>query len=164
MSRVVSLLFLTISPLLLFTACEQSSTDQEATIDPNYEEKVKELRKRILSYTEAINQQDIDKLISHWSDKAVYKNPFTGELSNGREGIKKEYRKIFKKIKGGKVDIRVDTIRFPIENKAVEEGIGILTIPGRDPLESDYKMIYVKENGEWLILHVSELGFGYDKN
>ena len=73
-------------------------------------------------------------------------------------------QKLFSKLKDGKVSLDVKTIRFPIAEKAVEEGTATLMLPGQDPIESDYKMIYVNEDGNWLILHVSELGFGLDEN
>lgn len=161
----VNSFILAISTLLLTTACDSQKEEQnEAAISPEMQENVAIIRGKVKEYVDAVNSKDIDTILNQWSDQAVYKNPFTGELANGREGIRKEFRKILDEIKDGEVSIDVKTVRFPIEEKAVEEGTATLIMPGKEPQTSDYKMIYVKENGDWLILHVSELGFGFDEN
>lgn len=161
----VNSIILAISTLLLTTACDSQQDEQKETaLTPEMQENVAIIRAKVKEYVDAVNSKDIDTILNQWSDQAVYKNPFTGELANGREGIRKEFRKILDKIKDGQVSIDVKTVRFPIEEKAVEEGTATLTMPGQEPQTSDYKMIYINENGDWLILHVSELGFGFDEN
>lgn len=161
----VNSIILAISALLLTTACDsQHEGNREQAITPEMQEKVEMIRGKVKEYVDAVNAKDIETILNQWSDQAVYKNPFTGELANGREGIRNEYRKILDQIKDGKVSIDVKTVRFPIDEKAVEEGTATLIIPGKDPQTSDYKMIYVKEGDDWLILHVSELGFGLEEN
>ena len=161
----INSIFFAISALFLTSSCDNHKEENaESVLTPQMQENVTIIRSKIGEYINAINSQDIETVVNQWSDQAVYKNPFSGELVNGREGVRSEYQKLFSKLKDGKVSLDVKTIRFPIAEKAVEEGTATLMLPGQDPIESDYKMIYVNEDGNWLILHVSELGFGLDEN
>lgn len=153
-----------IAPLLFtLTSCEQKKENlspEEKTESHQTIEDEEDVRTQAQLYIEAINNRDLEKIANFWSPEAVYRNPITGELVQGREGIRREINKMFDQLKDVKVEFRIDTIRFPVEGKASEEGITVLTIPGKEPIHSDYKMIHVKKDGKWLILHVSQLDFG----
>lgn len=145
------------------TSCEQSkekpTAEEEAEIKQNMADEAEVLNQGQL-YVDAINSRDIDKIVKFWSPEAVYRNPITGDLVQGKDGIKTELTKIFDRLKDAKVEFKVETVRFPVEGKATEEGISILTLPGKEPIHSDYKIIHIKKDGKWLILHVSQLDFG----
>jgi len=119
-----------------------------------------EVRAQAQRYIDAINSGNVEAIAKFWSPEAVYKNPITGDLVQGREGIKAEFAKFYEQLKDAKVEFRIDSIRFPHEGKASEVGVAVLTLPGQEPIYSDYKMIHVKKNGKWMILHVSQLDFG----
>ncbi len=146
--------------LCIFASCErqEGSNGKEGEAQSNGRET--EVRQQAESYIDAINKRDIDALLDHWSEEAVYRNPLTGTLVQGREGIKKEFEIMFSQLDNTQVEMRIDSIRFPFEDKAVEEGYTWLLRDGETPVESDYKMTYVKKDGKWLILNVSKLDLG----
>lgn len=144
-------------------SCGNEDPADSAEITPEMKENMLIIRQKVTDYTNAVNSQDIEAIVEQWSELAVYKNPETGQFTNGKEGIRNEFKKFFDKYKGAQVSVDVKTIRFPIEEKAVEEGVATLTMPGQEPVKSDYKMIYINENGDWKILHVSQLGFGLEE-
>lgn len=163
MNRQRALLFFLIPFLGLLASCEREETPKNEEVKEAVIQQQKmeaEILQQIKSFVDAVNRRDIETLADHWSDEAIYRNPITGDLVQGKEEIKKEYRAIFEKLKDAKVEMKIDSIQFPFEDKAVEEGIARLILPGKDPIESDYKMIYVKRNGKWLILNVSRLDLG----
>lgn len=150
--------------LFISSSCDTKDAGaKEAMITPEMQTKIDVIREKIKTYVNAVNARDIDTVVNQWSERAVYKNPFTGELVSGRKGIRSEYEKIFDKSETAKVSVDIKTIRFPVEEKAVEEGTATISVPGKKPMESDFKMIYVYENGNWHILHVNKLGFGLEK-
>ena len=156
------LIGLALGSLSIISSCD--TKDANLAVSPEMKENSELIRNKTNTYVEAMNARDIDTAVNLWSDNAVYKNPFNGELVNGREGIRSEFKNIFSKNDKAKVKVNIKSIRFPIEEKAVEEGTATITIPGQKPMESDFKMIYVNEDGEWMILHVSQLGFGLEGN
>jgi len=159
------LTILSILTALVLSSCDRGDdSSQESSITPEIQEKAEVIKGKIKEYVDAVNARDVDTVVEKWSDQAVYKNPFNGELVNGRKGIRSEFEKIFSNHDDAKVSVNVKTIRFPIDEKAVEEGTATISIPGREPMESDYKMIYINEDGNWLILHVSQLGFGLEED
>jgi ketosteroid isomerase-like protein len=156
---------LVISVSVLTSSCDQKGEkDKYDEVSPQTKENTAVILKKISDYVDGINSKDSNSLGDYWSDKAVYKNPTTGELISGKKGMSAHYEKIFRKMKDGKVEIHVKKIRFPIKEKAVEEGTSILKIPGQTPIEKNHKMIFIKENGDWHLLHASQLGFGVDES
>ncbi len=157
-------IFIFVIPLFL-TSCDQDqrTPEENAALEKQANEE-KEIRAQIKLYIDAINQRDTDKIAEFWIPNAVYKNPITGELVQGREGIKRDFEKILNQLKDAKVEFKIERIRFPVDGKASEEGMSLLKIPGREPISSEYKMSHVKQDGKWLIMHVSQLDFGMLNN
>ncbi len=158
-------LFLLIAPLAFTLAscqdkAESEKAEQERKEQMQQANDEQEIRKQIQRYIEAINQRKVDQIPEFWSPTSVYRNPVTGDLVQGRDGIKKEFQKVFDHFKDFKVQFNVETIRFPVDGKSSEEGTTVLTISGRDPIVSPYKMKHVKQDGKWLIMHVSQIDFG----
>lgn len=160
--RRSSKLFLLLAPLAItFASCENNgspSAEKGGQLQEISDEQ--EIRNQIERYIDAINRRNLDEIPQFWSPKSVYRNPITGNLVQGREGIKTEFKNLFDQYKDFKVQFKAETIRFPVDGKAAEEGVSVLSIPGREPLTSKYKMIHVKQDGKWLIMHVSQLDFG----
>lgn len=146
---------------MIVTSCDRNHEDeanQEAVAYNHHEEAI--IRERVEEYVDAMNRRDIDTLVDFWSDEAIYRNHLTGELVQGKENIKAEYRSIFEELQDAKIDIEIESIHFPFEDKAVEEGVARIIIPGRTIIETEYKMIYVKRDDQWKILNVNKLELG----
>lgn len=157
MKRYLSFCLSIIAVAGALTSCSQENKEPAKAAEQQADEK--HAIERIKSYVQAFNDRDIDKLAEFWSDEAIYRNSLTGELAEGREGIKKEFTNIFANINDAKVDVRIDATRFPMEDKFVGEGVAWVVAPGDQPVESPYKVILIKKQGEWYILNVSQLDF-----
>lgn len=116
-----------------------------------------EVRRANQAYNTALNQKDVNALLDFWTTEAVYRNPVTGKLVQGKENIKQEYFILFDEMQNSKVEMSIESISFPFDDKAVVEGILHLQIPGEKPIDHDYTMIFVKRDGKWKILNVSEI-------
>jgi uncharacterized protein (TIGR02246 family) len=152
-------LMVIIFTLGLFSCSQKKDEHQNEEIGHTQEDEI-QVRESAQLYIDAINSRDLDQIVKLWSSQAIYRNPITGDLVQGRDGIRKELIKVFDRLQEGKLEFRIQSIRFPVEGKASEEGISVLSMPGSEPIHSDYKMIHVRENGKWFILHVSQLDFG----
>lgn len=158
---MISRLFSAALSVILLTGCEKEvSTEQNSnnTVNANQQNQIKE---RLLGYVKAINDRDADQAADFWSETAVYKNPVTGELVEGKAGIRKEMLEILAKTtEGATYKIIKTDIRFPTDNKAVVEGMAEVSQNNQEPIESPIKIIFVQEDGQWMLLHVSRLDLG----
>ncbi len=142
-------------------SCNNDDHSSSTEITPEMKKKAATIRQKVAEYIVAVNSRNIDGVVKQWSDRAVYKDPMTGQLVNGKEGIRNEFKKLFEEYKGAQVSIDIKTIRFPVDEKAVEEGIITLTMPDQEAVKSNNKMIFINENGDWKILHANQLGFRF---
>lgn len=147
-----------ISFVLLATSCErQTDSDGAKKAELQQQHLEGEVRERIQDYINAINQRDLKKVTSQWSEEAVYRNPLSGNLVQGKSGIREEFEQIFDEWGDATIDIKIKSVRFPFEDKAVTEGLAQLVYKGKSPIISDYKITHIKRDGQWLILNVSSL-------
>jgi len=145
----VGIRLLLIPFILICTACYGQNPENEETA----------IRQQVKSYVEAFNRHDAGALVDYWTEDAIWRNPVTGSFMQGREAIKEEFTTLFDEKKDIKVALKIDSIDFLENNKALEKGTATITRPGEPSKESSYKVTYVKTNGEWLIQSVSEFDF-----
>jgi uncharacterized protein (TIGR02246 family) len=125
--------------------CSADQVEDQATIE-----------KSVKSYTAAFNAGDSKKLAAHWSIDAVYINPLTGSQVVGREAITKEFTAILAEVKGSKLTVDVESIKFISPSVAVEHGISKLISAKGEPEESSYTAIHVKRDGKWFLDRITE--------
>ena len=114
------------------------------------------IQKAIASYTAAFNAHDAKALAAHWSPEAVYTNPLSGSQVTGRAEITKEFGGILAKLKGTKLAVDVESIRFISPSVAVEDGIAKLISADGKPQQTRYTAIHVKRGGKWYLDRVTE--------
>lgn len=114
------------------------------------------IRKSDEDYVEAYNKRDAKALAALWSPEAVYVDPETGNEFVGREEIEKEFTDTFAGLKEGKLEVKVESIRFLSPNVAVENGTARIVKPEGEPDESSYAALFVKREGKWLLDRVTE--------
>src|SRR4029077_3280565 len=80
-----------------------------------------------------------------------------GTTIRGRAAIEAAYAKAFAQKKNAKVDITVESIRFPSRDTADEEGYPN-TYKGawEPPTASRYSVLHVREGGRWLMALLRE--------
>jgi uncharacterized protein (TIGR02246 family) len=114
------------------------------------------IEKAVESYTAAFNDKDAKSLAAHWSPEAIYINPLTGSQVEGREAIEREFAGILERLRGTRLAVDVESIRFISPSVAVENGVSKLVSADGEPEESSYTAIHVKRGGKWLLDRVTE--------
>lgn len=114
------------------------------------------VEKAIQSYTNAFNAGDAKSLAAHWSPDAIYINPLTSNQVEGRVAIAKEFELTLSQMKGMKLVVNVESIRFISPGVAVENGIAKMVSADGEAEESIYTAIHVKRDGKWLLDRVTE--------
>lgn len=114
------------------------------------------IEKAIESYVAAFNASDAKALAEHWSPEGVYMSRPSGDQIVGREAIEKEFAALFDEVKGAKLEVATESIEFVSPNVALEQGRATVLRPNDSPLESSYRVVYVRRDGKWLIDRVGE--------
>ena len=110
----------------------------------------------VKTFTEAFIKGDAKALAAHWTENGEYMSD-DGETFRGRAAIEKEYAEAFSKRKSQpKVEIEIDTIRFPSKDTAIEEGHFRVGFGKQLPQLSKYTVLHVREGGKWLMAVVRE--------
>jgi uncharacterized protein (TIGR02246 family) len=113
------------------------------------------IAKAARSFVAAFESGDAKAVAAHWTENGEYVAD-DGATFRGRTAIEKEYAELFSKKKSAKVEIDVDSIRFPSRDTAIEEGHFKVRY-GKDlAVASKYTILHVRENGNWLMAVVRE--------
>jgi uncharacterized protein (TIGR02246 family) len=115
----------------------------------------KQIRAAVKEYVEVFNRGDAAAVASCWSEKAEYVLP-DGEKVTGRKAIKQVFAKLFAENKGMKLEIDQPSIRVEGPNRAVEEGVAVVSREGQVPEMTQYVATYVKEGAAWKLKSVEE--------
>jgi len=115
------------------------------------------IREKTRSYVQAYNRQDAEALASYWNEDAEYTNIATGRIVKGRDAIREEFESIFDEDGKATLSVVIHSVTFPEKNRAIESGKATVKLPGKDPKESYYRVVYVREDGEWYLSSESEI-------
>jgi uncharacterized protein (TIGR02246 family) len=114
------------------------------------------IEKAVASYVAAFNAGDAKALAALWSPEGVYTSRLSGDQVVGREALEKDFAALFVRLKGAKLKVSTESIDFVSPNVAVEQGRATVLRPKDSPLLSDYRAVYVRRDGKWLIDRISE--------
>ncbi len=114
------------------------------------------IKKAAQSFVAAFERGDAKAVAAHFTEPGEYLTD-DGTVIRGRAAIEKEYRDAFtKKKKLPKVEIELDSIRFPSKDTAIEEGY-FKVRHGKDGTSSSkYSVLHVREGDQWLMAIVRE--------
>ena len=127
------------------TIAQAQESDDQATI-----------RKAIQSYVAAFNGRDAKALAAHWSPEGVCISRLSGDRVTGREALAEEFAALFEEEKETRLEVATESIEFISPNVALERGSAIVVRPEAPPAKSDYRVVYIKQDGKWLIDRVTE--------
>jgi uncharacterized protein (TIGR02246 family) len=113
------------------------------------------IRKAIDAYTEAFNKGDIDALMALWAPDADYVSD-QGKSFRGRAAISAEFKRIFAAVKGYKISFKIDSLRFPRPEFALEDGTARGVASSGQVTTSRYTAVWVKTDGKWLLSSVRD--------
>lgn len=130
-----------------------ASESQPAKVSPDE----KAIRDADDAFVRAYNAGDVKALTELFTADAEAVND-SGAVAKGRDTIAALFATIFEEAPGGKLEVTVDSIRFPTPDVALESGRTKVTPPdGGVPERGRYTVLFVKRNGKWLQTHVQEL-------
>src|SRR5262249_37510157 len=98
-----------------------------------------------------------EALASFWAEDATYTHPETGDVYTGRQEILEMYKDRFADKERKKLEVQISDITFPEPNKAVELNRTKVTKPDGSVEETNYKAVFTKHNGKWLLQTVREV-------
>ncbi len=109
------------------------------------------LRQLIDAFTKSYNAGDAKALAAMFTvDGEIVEQ--SGETIHGRAAIEEFFAAEFEQHPKSKMEDAVDSLRFLGPIAAVEEGVTTITAEPGEPAESGhYAVIYVKQDGKWLI-------------
>jgi len=115
---------------------------------------------RIQKLTNAVNQGNVDTILSFWTDDAVFVKPTTGETLEGKKVLQPFFQKVEKEIKerGLQFAFTISSIDFPDADTAIVQGVTEITDKNKGLLQRNARSIELaKKNGDWFIDRVSEI-------
>src|SRR5262249_1756869 len=108
------------------------------------------------SFTRAYNAGDARGLAAHFAVDAVVVEA-DGSRYEGREAIETEFAETFRAEPGGKMELAIDSIRFPAPDVALEAGRTAPTSRASGgPLQRRYLVVHAKRDGKWVLDSVRE--------
>jgi uncharacterized protein (TIGR02246 family) len=114
------------------------------------------IRAQAGEFVKAFADGDAKALAAAWTEQAEYYED-SGATLQGRAAIEQAYADFFEAHPGARIDVQIDSIRFPARDLAVEEGVLVLTHAGPElPTSSNYFAVHVREDGEWKTAIVRE--------
>jgi uncharacterized protein (TIGR02246 family) len=114
------------------------------------------IQKAIGSYVKAFNARDAKALAAHWSPDGVYTSRTSGDQVIGRDAISKEFAVMMDAKDVRKLAVTTDSIQFISPNVALERGTATVKAADGSTSESNYRVIFVRRDGKWLIDRVTE--------
>ena len=119
------------------------------------------IEKAIQSYVSAFNARNAEKLASHWAPEGVYisrrneTDPQASQIS-GRDALTEEFTALFAESADTRLEVATESIEFISPNVALERGSATVRRPDGPPEATNYRVVYVKQDGQWLIDRVTE--------
>ena len=105
----------------------------------------------------AFEKGDAKAVAALWTEQGEYESD-DATILRGRTAIEAAFAAHFKGRPAEKMEVKVENIRFPSRDTAIEEGLTCTT--GRDllPDSAYYRVLHVREEGKWRIALCRESG------
>ena len=133
------------------------AADAPASKEPSREADRAAILQTARDFTAAYAKADAKAVAALWTEQGEYESD-DGPTLRGRSAIEAAFATHFKSQPAGKMEIKVESIRFPSRDTAFEEGL-TCTIPGGGlPESARYRVLHVREDGKWRIALCREWG------
>ena len=115
------------------------------------------IQKAVAGFVSAFQKGDAKTVAAMWTPEGEYTSD-DGTSFRGRAALEKAYAEFFAKNPSNKLEVEIETIRFPSHDTAVVEGHFKLRKAKDSELNvSQCNFLYARENGQWLIAIAREL-------
>lgn len=150
----------TLACLLLSTLGSQANMRADEPIPsapvleaPSADESV---RVTFAEYVAAFNDRDAAALAEKWQPEGVFLNEETGERTVGRDAIAQQFQTLFSERNDLSLGGRLDSIRFVQPEVVCASGYAVTVGSDNEPLESGFKAILVRVDGQWRFDSIDE--------
>jgi uncharacterized protein (TIGR02246 family) len=114
------------------------------------------IRKASAGFMKALEKGDAKAIASFWTPEGEYIGE-DGATIRGRAELEAAYAKAFARDKRLKVEFKVESIRFPSKDTAIEEGYAKSYYRNsEEPTSARYSVLHVREGGRWLMAVLRE--------
>jgi uncharacterized protein (TIGR02246 family) len=113
------------------------------------------IRKMVQQYEDAFNRADVQAIGDRFIPTADYMDD-TGRVMRGREAIAQSYRDFFAQNKKLKIKVTVNSVRLLTPDVAIADGF-TQAESSTEPVRGRFSVVYVKQNGSWLVASVREV-------
>jgi len=121
------------------------------------------IEKSSREFVKAFEKGDAKAVAALWTEQGEYHHE-GGPLVRGRAAIEEALAEFFKERPNNKVDVLIESIRFPSADLAIEEGLLRHSSASKDlPHSTLYSVTHVREGGRWKIAVSREWGAGQDR-
>ncbi len=121
------------------------------------------IRKQARDFAQGFAKGDAKALAASWTDQAEYFED-GGATLRGRAAIEQAFARFFEDHPGSRIDVQIESIRFPSRDTAIEEGTILLTHAAAElPTSTRYRVLHVREDGQWKTAIAREWGAAEDK-
>jgi uncharacterized protein (TIGR02246 family) len=141
------------------TAEPEKAPQAKAAADPKETKRAEDeaaIRKAAAEFIKVVEKGDAKAVAASWTEDGEYIGD-DGTTIRGRAAIEAAYTKAFAKKKNVKVEMTVESIRFPSKDTAIEEGYAkSYKGDSEHPTTSRYSVLHVRESGKWLMALLRE--------
>jgi uncharacterized protein (TIGR02246 family) len=106
-------------------------------------------------FLRAFESGDAERVASFWTADGELIGD-DGSVYQGRAAIEKAYRELFGTKGKRQAEVERESLRFPSQDTAIEEGRFQVRVDKGEPTASRYSILYVREGGKWLMAVVRE--------
>jgi uncharacterized protein (TIGR02246 family) len=114
------------------------------------------IRSAMQSFVKAFESRNAQALGAHWTAEGEFKSE-AGQTIRGRDGLVHGFSQLFAKTPEVKAEVQPESLRFLSSDTAIEEGSVTVRRGSAEPTtRAHYNVLFVRENGRWLIAQLSE--------
>jgi uncharacterized protein (TIGR02246 family) len=146
----------TIVETLRSTPKQASAAGQGAEPKSAPSESEAEIRKVNTDYAAAMMAGDLDAIMAYWAADADYVDE-TGKMTKGSDKIAELFRKALPDLKGTKVAVRVNSLKFLRPEICLEDGSVEKTSATGTKVSDRFAVVWTRTAGKWLISNAREL-------
>jgi uncharacterized protein (TIGR02246 family) len=106
-------------------------------------------------FLKAFESGDAQRVASFWTAGGELIND-DGSVYRGRPAIAKAYRELYGTKGKPRAEFERDSLRFPSQDTAIEEGYFKVRVGDDEPASSRYSILHVREGGKWLMAVVRQ--------
>jgi uncharacterized protein (TIGR02246 family) len=151
-----------ISPLLTRPAdaadkarTKRKKVDRPADRKDNREGDRAGIRSQREGFLKAFESGDAERVASFWTADGELIGD-DGTAYRGRSAIASAYRQLFGKKEKRHAEVETESLRFPSQDTAIEEGYFKVRVGEGAPTANRYSILHVREGGKWLMAVVRE--------